>query len=267
MPVDIEPASKPRIASCGGNANTAVRTPAGESYMQSPRKSARSGSTYMTLDSALWLPPTCRTRTVTPPSSIRPVLEDDVGWSDLDRSWRWQFFLDVLSVLRRCLAGGDALVERFVAPAHRRQLDQLLGSRRMGDHLPAARLPAEDVTSAPGGSACSPPRSGGLRPCPQCLQERPCVSLRRSSVQHERAPFADYPAHRRPVRRAWRHPVDVLADLGQYAHGAHLEDAPRTVIPWRPGDGSSHPRVSSPSSSGDGGGRVRARAWRDCDSR
>src|SRR4051812_14115598 len=54
----------------------------------------------------------------------------------------------------------------------------------------------------------------------QPVEDRPGVSPRRSSVEHERAPIAGDRAHRRPIRRAGRHPVDVLADLLQ--HGRDL---------------------------------------------
>src|SRR4051794_6429442 len=147
---------------------------------------------------------------------VEPVLEDDVGWSNLDRSWRGQFFLDVRGVLRGSKAAGDALVERFVAPVSRRQLDQPPSGRYLGDHLPAHLDSAEDVI--PVGMRVDHRAWPRCALCTQCVQESPCVSPRRSSVQHERAPIADYAAHGRTVRLARRHPVDVLADLGQYAH-------------------------------------------------
>jgi hypothetical protein len=158
---------------------------------------------------------------------VEPILEDDVGRNNLDDSRRGQFFLDVRNVLRGGMAGGGALVEPFVAPIHRRQLDQPLSSQCMGDHLPAQLCPAEDVI--PVGMRIDHSARARCCLCPQCVQERPCVSLRRSSVQHERASIADDPAHRRTVRRARWHPVDVLGDLGQYAHRPILENVPRAV--------------------------------------
>src|SRR5439155_22274051 len=64
---------------------------------------------------------------------------------------------------------------------------------------------------------------------PQGAQERPCVSLRRSSVQHECAPIADYRAHRGSIRRTRRHPIDVFGDLRECAHRSAFEEVPRTV--------------------------------------
>src|SRR3954447_25781923 len=52
----------------------------------------------------------------------------------------------------------------------------------------------------------------------QRVQELPRMSARRPGVQHEGAAITHDRADRWTVRRAGRHPIDVLADLREFAH-------------------------------------------------
>ena len=147
---------------------------------------------------------------------LEPVLKDDVGRSDLDAARRRQLRLDVRSVVGRCLAGPNARVESLVAPVRRGQLAQLLCRRRMSDDQSAERGPAEDVIPVRVCVDHGARRRDSL--CRQRLQEQPCVSLRRTGVEHQRAPIADHGTQRRPVGLARRQPVDVLGDPRQRVH-------------------------------------------------
>jgi len=58
---------------------------------------------------------------------VEPAVENDVSWSNIDRSWRGHLCLDVRGVLQGSIAGGNAPLEPLVAPVRGRQLDELWG--------------------------------------------------------------------------------------------------------------------------------------------
>jgi hypothetical protein len=76
---------------------------------------------------------------------VEPFLEDDVGGSDTNFPWSRKFLFDVRGMGGAGLACRHAPVERFVAPVHRRELDQGRRRKAVCDHTRVERRRAEHV--------------------------------------------------------------------------------------------------------------------------
>ena len=76
---------------------------------------------------------------------LEAVVEDHIGRSDLDGPRRRQFFPHIRGVFGRRLAGGDAAVETFIAPVHRRERDKSFGGQCVSDDWGVDLDPAKDV--------------------------------------------------------------------------------------------------------------------------
>jgi aryl-alcohol dehydrogenase-like predicted oxidoreductase len=147
---------------------------------------------------------------------LDPIVEDDVGGNNLDRTRRGQLRLDGLDMLQGREAGGKAPLEPVVAPVSFRQLHQPPCGQCMGDHESAYLRAAENVV--PMGVRVD----DGVWPHTvlgqETDEERARVCGRRPGVQHERVSIAHDCAQRGPVGRTGRHPIDVLSDLRQHVH-------------------------------------------------